>query len=94
MLWFSLLLFGVALLLFVSDKKSKINQFFPEAEVEDEAVSAIRFSSLIEQKDGRDSSIRFLQHFKFLGLEQTSLLLFLLAYLPISLITSFLNSYS
>ncbi|MFV8436480.1 type II secretion system F family protein [Vibrio owensii] len=50
MLWFSLLLFGVALLLFVSDKKSKINQFFPEAEVEDEAVSAIRFSSLIEQK--------------------------------------------
>lgn len=50
MLWISIILFGLALYLLLSNKQSKISGYFPESEVDEEIVSAINLNSLMEQK--------------------------------------------
>lgn len=50
MLWVSIILFGLALYLLLSNKQSKISGYFPESEVDEEIVSAINLNSLMEQK--------------------------------------------
>lgn len=50
MLWISIILFGLALYLLLSNKQSKISGYFPEPEVDEEIISAINLNSLMEQK--------------------------------------------
>ncbi|MET2854031.1 type II secretion system F family protein [Vibrio owensii] len=50
MLWISIILFGLALYLLLSNKQSKISGYFPESEVDEEIVSAINLNFLMEQK--------------------------------------------
>ncbi|YCO05503.1 type II secretion system F family protein [Vibrio sp. VNB-15] len=50
MLWISIILFGLALYLLLSNKQSKISGYFPESEVDEEIISAINLNSLMEQK--------------------------------------------
>ncbi|GLR03366.1 TadB involved in pilus formation and/or protein secretion [Vibrio hyugaensis] len=50
MLWISIILFGLALYLLLSNRQSKISGYFPESEVDEEIISAINLNSLMEQK--------------------------------------------
>ncbi|BDP36029.1 type II secretion system protein F [Vibrio parahaemolyticus] len=49
-LWISFILFCVAILFLLSGKKSKVENYFPEVEVEEDIITAINLNVLIEQK--------------------------------------------
>ncbi len=50
MLWIAFILFGIAVLLLTSHRRSKIGNYFPETEVDEDIIAAINLNALMEQK--------------------------------------------
>ncbi|HDM7598088.1 TPA: hypothetical protein PZ808_003026, partial [Staphylococcus aureus] len=50
MLWIAFILFGIAVLLLTSYRRSKIENYFPETEVDEDIIAAINLNALMEQK--------------------------------------------
>ena len=49
MLWISFILFCIAILFLLSGKKSKIENYFPETEVDEDIITAINLNALLDQ---------------------------------------------
>lgn len=50
MLWIAFILFGIAVLLLTGQRRSKIGNYFPETEVDEDIITAINLNALMEQK--------------------------------------------